>query len=212
MRFGNSMADGCKTQYRAWSQAEALQLQELAGDMPFVMVVQQFNIWATRSGLPHRTATGIRKKLRSLGASTRACGSWIGVGDVARMLGKHRSTILAWASSGLIRHHKAGPHSTVNRDDLIKLARDAPLRFAGSDRTNLLLLLEDAELVDAILQRYPRPYCSTGRGRRVRWVDTGKVFATYQEAAEAANLHYSSISKALHEGRPAAGLRFEWAD
>lgn len=177
--------------------------------MPFAMVVRKWNTWATGNGIPRRTAHGIRKKLRSLGASGRACGSWLCVGDVARMLGKHRSTILLWAQEGLVRHHKNGPHSCVNRDDIIKLARRRPLLFAGVDRDNLLLLLENEKLVSSILERYPCHYCGAGRGRRVRWVDTGQVFETYAEAAEAASLHYTSVSKAVREGRPAAGLRFE---
>lgn len=203
------MTGSHKTQYRVWTDAEAWRLQELAGDMPFVMVVRQWNIWATANGIPHRTAHSMRKKLRSLGASGRACGSWLCVGDAAQMLGKHRSTILLWAQEGLVRYHKNGPHSCVNRDDIIKLARERPLLFAGVDRDNLLLVLEDEDLVDSILEQHPFAYCGTGRGRRVRWVDTGQVFSTYREAAKAANLHYTAVSKAVRQGRPAAGLRFE---
>lgn len=206
------MSGSHKTQRRAWTKEEAWQLQELAGDMPFVLVVQQWNIWATRNGIPHRTSISLRRKLAAIGGTGRAFGSWLCLGDVARMLGKHRSTVLQWANAGFIRYHKGGPYSSVNRDDLIQLARERPQLFAGTDRDNLLLLLEDADLADSILERYPRRYWGVGRGRRVRRVDTGQVFATCQAAAQAANLHYTAITKALREGRPAAGMRFEWAD
>ena len=210
--FGNGMTPSHKPQYRAWTEAETLRLQELAGDMPFLMVCQQFNGWAVRNGIPPRSTSSLEKRLRRLGTSRRTHGSWLCVGDVARMLGKNRSTVLLWATNGWIRHHKAGSCSSVSRDDLIRLARERPRLYAGADRSNLLLLLEDEDLVTEILRQFPRRYCATGRGRRVRWMDTGQEFPTCRAAAKAANLHYTSVSKAIREGRPAAGLRFEAID
>ena len=213
MPFGIGMAARHKPQYRAWTPAETLQLQELAGDMPFVYVAQQFNNWASRHGIPHRSVASLHKKLRALGGSCRCSGTWLQIGDVAQMLGKSRSTISLWCHNHpWIRYHKAGHNSSVNRDDLIRLARERPQLYAGTDRDNLILLLEDEELADSILERFPRRYWAKGRGKRVRWTDTGQVFETLKDAAAATNLDYSSIGKALRQGRPAAGLRFEWLD
>lgn len=201
-----------KTQRRAWTEDEALWLQELAGDMPFPVVHQQFNKWAKRNGIPMRSADSLHKKLRKLGISRRAEGMWICSGDVARMLGKDRSTIQNWCSAGLLRRHRAGRFTSVSREDLIGLAHERPRLFAGCDRSNLLLLLEDEDLVDGILQRFPRRHSAAGHGRRVRWVDTGQVFNTYREAGIAAHVSDKTICKALHQGRLACGLRFEFAD
>jgi len=209
MRFGIGMGGCNRTQYRRWTEDEALMLQELAGDMPFPRVCQQWNLWAAREGLPSRSSESLRRKLVELGVSRRVSGSWLCVGDVARMLGKSRSTIRLWCADGLIRHHKAGPYSSVSRDDLIQLARKRPRLFAGCDRGNLLLLLEDEDLVSSILERFPRRYWGMGRGRRIRRVDTGEVFATYREAAAAAHMSDKTIIKALQNGKLACGLQYE---
>lgn len=206
------MAGSNRTQYRRWTEAETLWLQELAGDLPFHLVMSQFNHWAGKQGLPHRSPDSVRKKLRHLGTSRVPVGAWIRLGDVAQMLGKDRSTIRLWSTSGLLRYHRAGRYSSVNRDDLIRLARNRPRLFAGCDRSGLLLLLEDEALVTGILQRFPRRYSAAGRGRRVRWVDTGQVFPTYREASAAAHICRQAISAALRDGRTVAGMRFERAD
>lgn len=209
MPFQNRMTGRHITQRRYWSDAEVQQLLELAGDMPFPLVQQQFNYWATKNGLPHRSRDSLAKKLNGLGGSRQPVGQWVGTGDVAKMLGKNKSTIQLWVRAGYVRRHKAGPFSSIRRADLVKLARERPRLFAGCDRTNLLMLLEDEELVTSILQQYPRRYWAMGRGRRVRWVDTGQVFDCYKAAARAAHVSDKTICKALQEGRLAAGWRFE---
>jgi hypothetical protein len=177
--------------------------------MPFKRVWREWNIWAKQQGLEPRSLMSLQKKAQALGETQACYGNWIGTGEVARLLGKHRSAIQNWYRAGWVRCHRAGRHSAVSRADLRRLARERPQLFAGSSHEGLVQLLEDERLADEIVTGFPQRYPTRNQSIRVLWVDRGLVFPSYAAASRAAHVSPSAIARAIREGRPAAGMRFE---
>lgn len=194
--------------YRYWTQPEVEKLQELVGDLPFQIVWKEWNVWAKKNGLQPRSRASLQKKAQALGETQLCYGDWIRTGEVARLLGKHRSAIQNWYRAGWIRCYRAGRNTSTPRIDLRRLARERPRLFAGCNREGLMLLLEDERLVDGILLEHPERYPTIHQDIRVLWVDRGLVFPSYSAAAKAAHVSPSTIARSIREGRTAAGLRF----
>lgn len=203
MRFGNGVTSSRKT-YRYWTPAEVDKLLELVGDLPFPLAVGQWNIWAAKQGLGHRSINSIRKKASDLGETACAYGRWMHLMDVARMLGRHRSTLNDWIHRGVLTVYRYGPRTTLRRMDLVKLAKERPWLFGGCDRSGLIQLLEDEALVNDLLKRYPR---QSGIGRKVRC--GSRVFNSYADASRALHISVGAIRWSLKTGKPTCGMTFE---
>lgn len=208
MPFGISMARSCKT-YRRWTAAELDKLEELAGATTFSSACHRWNIWARQQGIPCRSPQSLRKKAQSMGWTLFAWGDEVLVGTVAKLLGKHRSTIQEWINAGWVTRHGNGRASAISRLELRQLARQKPQLFGGVDRPALVHLLELEDLVDWVLEQAPKRWQSSRNGKRVRWVERGLVFKNYVEAGKAAHLHSKSVRRAVVEARPVCGMRFE---
>lgn len=202
------MACSRKT-YRRWSAAELDKLEELVGESPFRMACHRWNSWASQQGLPRRTPQSLRKKAQAQGWTTFAWGDAVLVGTVAKLLGKHRSTLQLWVRAGWITRQGKGRASAFSRLELRQLARQRPQLFGGVDRRALVQLLELEDLVDWILEQCPKRWQSSVNGRRIRWVERGLVFSSYVAAGKAAHIHSKAIRKGVIEGRPVCGWRFE---
>ena len=83
--------------------------------------------------------------------------------------------------------------------------------FGGFKRINLFFALEDQELVDEILTKYPTRYVATSHPNRVRCVETGQVFSSCGAAARELHVTQACISLAIRQARPVAalGMTFE---
>lgn len=190
-----------------WTRVEVEMLEDLTGNSPFPAVVQQYNSWAKANGHPIRSRRALEHKVYTLVDSRASYGRWVGVGDVARALGRSHQTIWEWAQQGWIRRIHAGAASAVARDDLIRLAQERPTLFGGAPRDGLLLILEDHDLVDQICRDYPAMVGGMGGRYPIRW--QGKVFPSIAQAARAAHVSPSAIRLGLKEGRLVCGMRFE---
>lgn len=204
------MARSCKT-YRFWTAAELDKLEELVGQTTFESVCYRWNYWASREGLPPRSTHSLARKARKMGWTRFAWGDLVLTGDVARLLGKHRSTVQEWVRQGWITRHGSGRASALSRLELRQLARRKPQVFGGVPRGALVQLLELEELADWILEQAPKRWQSCRNSHRVRWVDRGLVFNSYGEAGRAAHVNGKAIRNAIAEGRLVCGMRFERA-
>lgn len=201
--FGNGMTQSRNPKHR-WSAAELAQLEDMLGNMPFTLLCRRWNAWAKAGGYPPRTERGLAHKANALG-SRRSFGRWIGIGDVARALDRWPATIWSWSRRGWIRRYAAGSASAVHRGDLQELACNRPELFSGASREGLLQVLDDEELVDAILERHPKRVACLGGKRRVQWVDAGIVFPSIAAAARRLHVTESTIRGALLEQRSVCG-------
>jgi hypothetical protein len=199
---------GAQVAYRYWTKEETDKLLQLVGNMPFEAVVREWNRWASKAGIEPRSQQSLRKKAQGMGETVRSYGAWVRVGEIALLLGKHRSTIHKWIADGLVSQHGAGHASAVPRVDLRRLARHKPQLFGGCERTALVQLLEDEALADAVLEQCPKRHQSSLNGRRVLWVERGLVFPSYAAAGRAAFICPKAIRRGVLLDRPVCGWRF----
>lgn len=190
--------------WRSWQPAEVERLTALAGELPVPLLVQRWNAWARRVGLPPRTEASLRRKAMALGLSLVARGEWVMIGAAARQMGRSIGCMQEWTRHGWLRHRRG----VVWRPSLVALARERPHLFAGCDPDGLRQLLQDTELAEGILTAYPRCRAMPCRPRAVECVTTGQVFPSMRAAGRALHLDGSAVALAVREGRPAAGLRF----
>lgn len=198
--------------YRMWSEAELQEWQDLVGELPFPMAVRRWNRWAEAQGLPKRSRDSLRHKAKELRLSTLPqLGDWVTIGDVKRLTGRDRTTVSQWVAKGWIKRYYHGIASAVRRKELRRLAREHPVALSGCDRGDLVQLLEDEELADAVVRQFPRRYQSKCHGQAVICETLGRRFRSYAEAGRALHMDRHTIRRATLEGRRAGGMTFRLA-
>lgn len=200
---------GRSKSYRYWTAAELDKLEEFAGATTFSTLCNRWNTWAKQQGVPRRSPDSLRKKAQEQGWTVLAWGDQVLIGTVAKLLGKHRSTIQEWVRSGWVTRCGNGRSSAISRLELRQLARENPHLFGGVPRADLVQLLELEDLVDWILEQAPKRWQSSRNGTQVRWVDRGLVFPSYAAAGKAAHIDSKAIRRGAIEGKPVCGMRFE---
>lgn len=204
---------------KRWTPAEINHLLSLVGDYPTALIVHHYQVWSALRGFPQRSDVAIDRRLRLEGVDREPIGVWIQTGTLTGLLGVSYTTVDRWVHRGYIRAHKfpcaeyRGIHSPVRyfkREDVRAFARRQPECFAGVTRQNLFLLLEDARMADDISTRFPT---RAGKDRRrVRCVETGRVYPSCTLAAKAHNSTRHSIWQAASRGCRAARFRWEFVE
>jgi excisionase family DNA binding protein len=184
-----------------WTKEETQLLEELLGDMPRLLVFEQYRQIAGQRGWVERSDASLDTKVERLGKTFLPVGAWLTTGGVAETLGISSGSVTKW----LMRHQDLkrlmiGRRCYIRREDLKKWARKHPEMFGGIERWRLLQLFESEHLVDLLSQYQHRPNVVP-----VRCVETGQVYASQSAAARALHLDYSSVSLARREGRKSCG-------
>ncbi len=195
-----------------WQAAELTYLHQLAGEHPFPALLKRMKMRALIEGWPVRSRKAIANRLAHSNERCRArVGGCTTTYGAAEILGVTGDRVAAWLRDPAILAILAPRIYTgiryIDRRGWRRLARERPEVFGGIPADRLFLLLEDREMADGIAAAHP-----CGRADwRVRCVETGQVWRSCKEAGAALNVHPSTITKALREGRavPAVGLRFE---
>lgn len=196
----------------AWTPAELLALEALAGNVPWPDAVAQYQQLAAERGWPLRNEHSLQVKCSAMGISCRArYGDWMTIYGLAELLGIGRNRVTRWVATARYRPtlapvQRAGINY-IRRDSLRRFARRHPAEWAGIPAERMALALEDAELAAQIAaMRLHRP-----GDYRVRCIDTGEVFCSQRAAAERYHVDRSSITYALARNGlvPSLGLRFE---
>jgi hypothetical protein len=195
-----------------WTPPEATYLDQLAGDVPFPELVDRYQRHAHRQGWPERSASAILQRLRRTRQSGRArMGECLTSGGIADILGCPKSRTNAWlkrpAVRAVLQPRKVGSFYYVERSALRRLARRMPQVLGGFGADALFLLLENRELAEEVCRQCP----SYWGDKRIRCVETGRVYGSCREAAEHLHVDYTTISLAIKERRPVTvlGLTFE---
>lgn len=188
-----------------WSATEHHQLEQLVGDAPMRVVHYRYNRWAKEHGYIKRSLEAIGSRAKRAKLSLRAYGEMISANAVARVLGISEQRVPRWARLGLIEH-KLLTFTYVTRSELRRLAQQRPELFAGIKRQRLYQLLEDEELAATIARNYPR---NSSAAKRVRCVETGRVFRSILEAAAHVYVHRRAITIATTTGGTSAGYHWE---
>lgn len=211
-----------------WTPAEDANLFSYVGSVPFRLIVQAHNDWAKREGKPTRSAKAIRVRIsKNQAGSLIPCGDYLTTGSICRMLKCSDVMPRRWLERGWIKgynhkgcHYDEGRKNKTKtrfwyyrRKDLVKMAKERPEAFAGCKKTDLFLLLENEELAEMIVEKFP--YRPGTREWPVRCVETGAVFKNCSAAAAYVNKNCvlrttrASIYAALKGGWAAGDLHWE---
>ena len=195
-----------------WSLPEATYLDQLVGDLPFPELVERYQRHAVRHGWPSRSASAIQQRLRRTRQSGRArMGACLTTGGIADILGCPKSRTNAWlrrpAVRAVLRPRRVGGFWYIERAALRRLAREMPQVLGGFGADALFLLLENRDLAEDVARQCPGYWGD----KRIRCIETGRVYGSCSEAAEHLHVDYSTISLAIQQRRPVRvlGLRFE---
>jgi hypothetical protein len=200
---------------RPWTKEETETLLDLVQSLPLRRLVKALNMRNRMRGRPDRTTNSIDKKIRSLGYSTRAEIVYYSFSKVARILKVPRNTVAGWKKLTVdpletYQHNgKKFAFNYVTKKELLKFAQKRPECFGGVDQIGLGLLLEDADLAREILRQHPKRPKPAYASKRVRCVETGKIYASLGEAARDVYVARQGISKAIRNGHRANGYHFE---
>jgi hypothetical protein len=106
-----------------------------------------------------------------------------------------------------MKPRKVGAFWYIERRALRRLAREMPQVLGGYGADALFLLLEDRDLAEEVCRQCPGFWGD----KRIRCIETGRVYQSCSEAAEALHVDYTTISLAIKQRRPVRvlGLRFE---
>lgn len=204
-----------KPAVRRWEQDEIDMLLELVQSLPLKRLVRAFNIWARTHGYKDRTLQSIDKKIRKFGYSTKPEISYYSFNKVAQILKIPRNTVAGWKKLTVdpletYQHDgKKFAFNYVTKKELLKFAKRRPECLGGVDQVGLGLLLEDADLAREILRQYPRRPERQYKEKRVRCIETGKIYGSIGEAARDVYVARQGVSRAIHAGHKANGYRFE---
>lgn len=197
-----------------WTKTELNRLAEFAGDLPRPRIAGAYNTWAVKNGFVLRSAKAINVKAYKCGMSLRAIGTYMKTGAIAEVLGINATTVEQWG----IRYpdfprQKINSHYYIHRTDLRRWAAKHKHLFGGIPYCNLVQLLEDELLAEAILENHPaRPTGLEASRRPVRCITTNTVYPSISAAARAAHVTYQAIAFAIREQRLCCGLQFELID
>lgn len=196
-----------KSKRVSWTQQEDDCLEELAGNCPTAMVLEKFREFGAANGWPHRSDRAIIVHGIKKGLSFRCCGDMITLAYAAKLCDRSEKTFYYWRRcKKRFPATKIGGQWFVSRASLRKWAMANPSLFAEIPESSLVMLLEDEALANFISKNHKkRRY----RARRIREVDSGKIFPSMTSAAKEAYVTIGAISLGIKQRRPVCGKLYE---
>ena len=198
--------------YHRWSPEEIDHLDQMAGELPFAVLVKSMRGKAKQRGWPVRSAKSITERMNRAHQPRRArVGEWTSSNGAAEILGCPGSRVEAWLRRpqilAVLNPRVVGTVRYISRASWRRLARVMPRVLGGFSADALFLLLEDRQLADSVAAQYPK---SIGDWR-IRCVETGQIWPSCCAAARELNVSQAAISKAIRDARPVRclGMTFE---
>ena len=198
--------------YHRWNPDEIAHLDQMAGELPFAILVKSMRGKAKQQGWPIRSAKSITERMNRTHQARRArVGEWTSCYGAAEILGCAGSRIEAWLRRPRIVEvldiRVVGTVRYITRASWRRLARVLPRVLGGFSADSLFLLLEDRPLADSVAKQYPRPIGDW----RIRCVETGQIWPSCNVAAGELHVSQAAISKGIREARPVRvlGMTFE---
>jgi len=193
-----------------WTKEEEFELERLAGDYPWSMVVRRHNQWSAANGRPLRTAVALARRANILGCGRVPEGEWITISTISAILGIDREKPRRWIRWGKIRSKREckrtpSPHY-ISRRSLQEWARREPDFFRPYPHDALVMLFSCRETADWVYE-HP-PLAPRTRCRPVRCVETGEVYRSISEAAQASYVVPSRLQAIVNTHESANGRRF----
>lgn len=193
-----------------WTKEEELELEALAGDYPWSMVVKRHNQWSLSKSRAPRTSGALARRSNVMGAGRVPEGEWLTIGAVSTILGIDREKPRRWIRSGKIQAKREctkapSPHY-VSRQSLRDWAKRDPAFFRPYARDALVLLFDSERIADQVY-KHP-PINARAHKRPVRCVETGEIFNSLTTAALANHVTISRIQAIVNTHETVGGRHF----
>jgi len=198
-----------------WTPLEFEFLEQLSQTLPIMCLVKAYNTWASNNNYPRRSVTAIRHKLRKEFGTTKPTLNWFSFSEIASLLGFKVSRIESWKKLSnyplqSYQRLKCNSVNYVNRKQFKEFAMHHPEKIGGADWYGLLIILEDERMVDEILKTYRTPYISQIKSKKVRCIETNKIYPSLSAASRAFFVTRQSITRAIERGWSANEHHFEY--
>jgi hypothetical protein len=193
-----------------WTKEEEMELEALAGDYPWSMVVERHNQWSLSKGRLPRSSLALARRSNVMGAGRVPEGEWLTIGAVSTILGIDREKPRRWIRSGKIQAKREctkapSPHY-VSRQSLRDWAKRDPAFFRPYARDALVLLFDSERIADQVY-KHP-PINARAHKRPVRCVETGEIFNSLTTAALANHVTISRIQAIVNTHETVGGRHF----
>ena len=193
-----------KRQWRRWTPEDLELLADLAGEIPWHMVVEQFN-----QSRPHRTPKALTRQAEAMGLSIKPQGEFITTSAITVLTGYNNKKILNWILSGklkaIYRYKSKNNHWCISRKALWEFARNHPHQLGGIGHSELTQLFDSEVRASKIVaMNLPR----LSHTVEVECIETGQRYKSIKEASVAAFVNESGISASINHGWAANGLHY----
>jgi hypothetical protein len=193
-----------------WTKEEEMELEALAGDYPWSMVVERHNQWSLSKGRLPRSSLALARRSNVMGAGRVPEGEWLTIGAVSTIHGIDREKPRRWIRSGKIQAKREctkapSPHY-VSRQSLRDWAKRDPAFFRPYARDALVLLFDSERIADQVY-KHP-PINARAHKRPVRCVETGEIFNSLTTAALANHVTISRIQAIVNTHETVGGRHF----
>lgn len=201
-----------------WTDPEVEFLTKHVESLPFHRFVRSYKRWASQHGYPPRSTESIDHKIRRLGYGTRPQIEYFTFQRLSEILGVSRYTVAGWkrlTKNPLQSYQHDGKRfafNYVSRLDFIRFTEHHPECLGGVNEIGLQIMLEDAKKAKEILRQYPKRHDPLIKAKRVRCIETGKIYISMGDAARDFHVVRQGISKAVRFGHAANGHHFELID
>ncbi len=193
-----------KREWRRWTPEDLELLADLAGEIPWHMVVDQFN-----QARPPRTPKALARQAEAMGLSIKPQGEFITTSAITVLTGYNNKKILNWILSGKLkavyRYKSKNNHWCISRKALREFARKHPNQFGGIGFSELTQLFDsEIHASKIVAMNLPRLKHTV----EVECIETGQRYKSIKEASLAAFVNKSGISASIKNGWAANGLHY----
>ena len=195
-----------------WSDEEVDFLRDRIGEESVTLIHSSLRRSATQKGWPARSRGSVANKLKvlaqaeGLGPNKALTDNW-DLTTLARLLGVDRRRCQKWLESGL-KGRWLKKRWIVPRARLQAWALANPEYFAGIPEDRLIAVM-DPEVARDVAEDAPTRKCS--EPKPVLCVETGTIYASRHEAAQAHYVCPSAISQSIRTHYRAAGYHWRHA-
>ena len=193
---------------RPWSSEDIEALTDLAGELPWHLVVARF---AKRR--PPRSNQSMIWKAQELGLPRIPEGEFISIGTIKALTGYCYEKVYLWIDSGdlpaVARSDAKNSPRYVSRKSLRAFAKKRPDQFGGMDQADLTQLFDSQVLAKKIVDmNLPK----LTKSHQVECIESGRRFPSIAAAARDARVHSKLVWLAVHQGADVRGKHYRRVD
>jgi hypothetical protein len=197
-----------KREQRRWTPEDIEILTDLTGELPWQMVVAEFN-----RRRPARTEYAMLHKVDQLRLLRKPEGEFIAICAIKALTGYSSEKIYLWIDSGdlpaVARSEAKNSPRYISRKSLRAFARKRPEQFGGMGQAELTQLL-DCEKLAAKIVEMQLPKLSNSI--EIECIETRRRFPSIAAVAKEARVGQKFVSTAIRQGSSVRGRHYRRVD